>query len=168
MAETATIITWALGAAGTTAAVVVGAMSALWSSEKTAQKELVESLKRQALSSETRAIAADQARDVAEKHAGELGLKYGFIKQQLQRAVRALEAAQIRVDPGALVGTISSPPGTEEPTGVWTIEADRRSSYFLAEQEEAERRRQRPLNPETERIDRLSREYLDDPLLRRR
>lgn len=163
-AITGQIITWALTAGTGTGLAVAAVMGALWKSQKDANTELIDTLKRQALSSETRAIASDTARNLAEKRAGELEMKYGYLKQQWHRAVRALNVAQIRVDPGALVGTVSSPPGPEEPTGVWAVEAERRVNYFI---DDSERARQRPLNPENERqererIDKLSRQYLDD------
>ena len=147
-----------------------GVVSVLWAWGNAAKREHVDSLKdqieahkRQALSSETRAISSDQARSLAEKHAGELEMKYRYLKQQFQQAVEALGVAQVRIDPKALTGPLSSPP-SEASTGVWTVEGDRRASYFL-EQQEHERSRQRSLNPEADSrdrgIDRILQPYLD-------
>lgn len=152
-----------------------GIVSVLWAWGNANKNEYVASLleqikglKANALSSETARIAADQAKAVAEKRAGELELKYGYLKQQHRRLVDALDAAQHRVDPGAFVGKIPKLPEPEEPSAVWVVEGDRRASYFLGDRgrEDAERRRQQPLNPdaerrERERIDDLSRWYLD-------
>lgn len=146
-----------------------GVVSILWGWGNAAKKEYVDSLKgqietltRQALSSETRAIASDQARTLAEKQAGQLEMKYGHLKQQFQQLVEALNAAQVRVDPKAFARNTSLPP-REASTGVWTVEGDRRASYFL-EQQENERRRQRPLNPSADHrddLDNILQPYLD-------
>lgn len=164
---------WLLSVASGCGIALSGAIAALWHKSESRADETIDAMRKQANASETRAIASDQARNVAEKRAGELELKYAFLKQQWQRTVEALSHAQVMVDPGALVGTISSPPGPEEPTGVWAIEADRRASYFLADRDEAERRRQRSLNPdadrrERERVDAIARGYVLDVDARRR
>lgn len=146
-----------MGAITAVALAVSAAIGKLWSSEKDAQRELTESLKRQALSSETARIAADQAKSLAEKRAGELEMRYGYLRDQYKRAVAALNAARVRVDPGAMVGSVPPAPSWDDPSAVWNVEGERQAGYFLsgrAEREEHERRRQRPLNPSAERRER--------------
>lgn len=152
MADTFQIVVYAVGAAGAVGMVVTTAVGIMWRSEKSAQKELVESLKRQARSSESRAIAAEQAKGVAERRAGELEMKYAYLKQAFKKAVDALNTARVWVDPGAMVGTVSDRPQWDDPSAVWHVEGAKQTDFFLghlSEREEAERRRQRPLNPST-------------------
>lgn len=139
-----------------------GVVSILWAWGNANKKEYVDSLLGQikALQEQIKALQeSNQAKS-------ELEAKYRYLKLQHQRLVDALDAAQHRVDPGAMVGKIPRLPEPEEPSAVWIVEGDRRASYFLGDREEAERRRQSPLNPEAERrererIEKLSRWYLD-------
>lgn len=153
MADVVLVVAGAITGVST---IVSTAIGVLWKSQKDAQGELVDSLRRQALSSETARIASDQARSLAEKRAGELEMKLRYKTQEFQRAVEALNKARVRVDPGALVGSVPPPPKWEDPSAVWHVEADRQIAYFggRSDREEAERRRQRPLNPEAERRER--------------
>jgi hypothetical protein len=166
----ASVIAWILGSAAATGLAVRQAAAAVWKTGLDAQKELVESLKRQALSSETARIAADAAKSVAERRAGELEMRYAYMKKSYKQAVEALNKARVWVDPGAMVGAVSEPPAWDDPSAVWHVEGAKQADYFLGrdgDREEAERRRQRPLNPdaerrERERLNKLSREYLDE------
>lgn len=145
-------VAWALGAVGAIGIAVSGAMGLMWRSEKAAQKDLAESLKRQALSSETARIAADQGKALAEKKAGELEMRHAYLKQRYRLLVKALNAARVRVDPGALIGSVPPDPGDDEPSAVWHVAGDQAVRYFgeRTAAEEAERLRQRPMNPDTD------------------
>lgn len=163
----ATTIAWALGAATATGLAVRAAASAVWASEKAAQHELITSLKAQALSSETRAIASDQARE-------RLQSRYDKLVGEFKVNVVALNKASVWADPGALIGSVPPPPGVDEPTGIYMAEGRRARSVILDDREELERARQQPLNPEAERrererVDRLTRQYaLEEDERRRR
>lgn len=147
-----------------------GVVSILWAWGNANKKEYVDSLleqikalKANSLSSETARIAADQAKSLAEKRAGEIEIKYTHLKQSAYKMVKALNKARVWVDPGSMVGMVSEPPEWSDSSAVIHVEAAKQTDYFLghlSERDEAERRRQKPLNPSTEHDEELQR-YLD-------
>lgn len=160
------VVTEVFAAVATISTVVSTVVGVLWKSEKSAQTQLIDSLKAQALSSETRAIASDQRAAAAENRLSKLVSEFKI-------NVVALNKASVAFDSGALVGSVPPPPGIEEPTGVYFAEGRRARAVIFDDREELERKRAAPLNPESERLERerinkLSRQYLDTPLPRRR
>lgn len=156
------------------AAEIIGALfgggsvvSILWAWGNANKNEFVASLKAQIAQLTENAKSSELARSAAEKYAGELEIKYKFKDQQFKRAVDALNVAHVRLDPSALIGSVPPPPKWDDPSAVWHVEAERQIGYIVGshEREEAERRRQRPLNPEAERregLDRKLHRYLAD------
>lgn len=131
-----TVVPWVLGAVGGTATVLSTAFTAVWAAYKNSQKELVESHKARALSAETRAIAAEQGRELAEQC-------YAKLRGEFKATTRALGLA-VRQDEEQRFGTALSvpPPSDDDPTIRFYVRADKyRESVEKRDQEERDRQR---------------------------
>ena len=163
------VLNWIFGVAGAVGLAITSVISYLYlRAEKASnlvisnQEKTVQSLREQVLGLE-RERAKDQAAAAEAREA------YAKLKGEWKATVKALQAARVWVDPGATVGLVRDLDEDRDPTGVFHVEGHHARRYFrgaLTEREEYERRRQRSLNPASEKRDREALVELDDRLRR--
>jgi len=110
------IIPWVLGAIGTTATVLGAAFAAVWSAYKASQQNLVDSLKAQARSAESRAIAADKRASRYDQLAE--------VFKKTSRALRNVRRQDEIIEHGAPLSMAPPRQDANEPTGRYYIDSD--------------------------------------------
>lgn len=163
------LLTWVLGALGMIASAISLVVGKLWWTSESHSKETKEALENANAALREQNLGLQRELAQAQQNSSDAREAYARLKGEFKATVVALHRAQVWIDPTSTIGGIGREPDEREPTGVFYVEAHHRRRYFMGEAAEAElreRERQRSLNPgadrcERDRIDALSRKYLD-------